>query len=283
METGQQPARSWISDAIIIAAIGASTSLLAFFYEIGYCDYFNIPRQFISINTTIISTVIGLLGFIIVPSVFLRFIPTEIAVLDFPRGFRITLFVTYLLGGLSMLYISGIHEPENFVPIACLAVFAALFWFVIFLTGSTQQDIPDREFAKFTAELKAIEKSRASRSGIIRSGIIRYERPIMIGLAILCVGAVFLRTMARTDAKNQKVFRVVSQYSENEPEFLLPVFNHSAKEDRVILRIYSDYLITAPFNRSTKVIDKKLYILKMSDMSKIPLTTEEVGPLSLKP
>jgi hypothetical protein len=49
----------------------------------------------------------------------------------------------------------------------------------------------------------------------------------------------------------------------------------------VVLQIYGDYLLTATFDRATKVIKKQLYILKVSEMAKTPLTTEKVGPLQV--
>ena len=62
-------------------------------------------------------------------------------------------------------------------------------------------------------------------------------------------------------------------------EFL--VIDHSPEV--VVLRIYGEYLITAPFDRSTKEIEKKLYIFKLSDNSPTLLTLEKAGPLKVKP
>jgi hypothetical protein len=52
----------------------------------------------------------------------------------------------------------------------------------------------------------------------------------------------------------------------------------------VVLRVYGDYLITAPLIRdpSRNQVEKKLYILKLSEMEKIPLTLEKVGTLKVK-
>jgi hypothetical protein len=57
----------------------------------------------------------------------------------------------------------------------------------------------------------------------------------------------------------------------------------SQRPEVVVLRIYGEYLITAPFDRSTREFEKKLYLLKISDMTKLPLTLEKVGPLKVKP
>lgn len=51
----------------------------------------------------------------------------------------------------------------------------------------------------------------------------------------------------------------------------------------VVLRIYGDYLVTAPFDRTTKQFEKKLSLLKISEMAEVPLTYEKAGPLHAKP
>jgi hypothetical protein len=73
----------------------------------------------------------------------------------------------------------------------------------------------------------------------------------------------------RTYASNLAMFQVVTA--------------ESPRPEVVVLRIYGDYLITAPFDRSTKEFEKKLYLLKISEMAKTPLTYERVGPLRVRP
>jgi hypothetical protein len=57
----------------------------------------------------------------------------------------------------------------------------------------------------------------------------------------------------------------------------------SPRPEVVVLRIYGDYLITAPFDRPGHTFEKKLYLLKISEMATVPLTYEEIGPLKVKP
>jgi hypothetical protein len=49
-----------------------------------------------------------------------------------------------------------------------------------------------------------------------------------------------------------------------------------------VLRMYGEYVYTVPFNRGTKEFEKKLIIVKISDI-KTPLSLEKVGPLHVKP
>jgi hypothetical protein len=64
-----------------------------------------------------------------------------------------------------------------------------------------------------------------------------------------------------------------------------PAPGESPRPEVAVIRIYGDYLLAVPFNRTTspKQFEKKLYILKLSDMPKIPLVLESIGPLIPKP
>jgi len=50
LETQQPLGKAWITDAIIIALVTAGAYLSALYYEIGFCDYYNIPHYLISLN-----------------------------------------------------------------------------------------------------------------------------------------------------------------------------------------------------------------------------------------
>jgi hypothetical protein len=54
METGQQLPRSGLTEAILLALIPASAYLWAFYYELGFCTYFHISSEMISLNTTVV-------------------------------------------------------------------------------------------------------------------------------------------------------------------------------------------------------------------------------------
>jgi hypothetical protein len=63
----------------------------------------------------------------------------------------------------------------------------------------------------------------------------------------------------------------------------MPIASDGLRPEVVILRIYGEYLVTAPFDRADQTFEKKLYLLKISEMSTVPLTFEKVGPLPVKP
>jgi hypothetical protein len=92
-------------------------------------------------------------------------------------------------------------------------------------------------------------------------------------LIVVSIGARISRDGGKSDAAGYEWFQVIAA-SQDIPEV-------------VVLRVYGDYLITAPIVSPVKQegpneIEKTLYILKLPDMSKIPLTLKKVGPLKLK-
>jgi hypothetical protein len=90
-------------------------------------------------------------------------------------------------------------------------------------------------------------------------------RIILLFLIVLFFGFAGARWSGRTYAENLEEFYVMAQ----SPEV-------------VVLRIYSDHLITTPFDRLTKQVERKFYILKLSEIPTTPLSLEKIGPLKIK-
>jgi hypothetical protein len=63
---------------------------------------------------------------------------------------------------------------------------------------------------------------------------------------------------------------------------IIPPSQNSGRQEVVVLRIYGDYLITAPFDETTKEIERKLYILKLDEISDMPLIYKKFGGLKPK-
>jgi hypothetical protein len=112
---------------------------------------------------------------------------------------------------------------------------------------------------------------------------------------IICLSLVLVRENMSFDRLITLVIAIVGYgifiyymagyaYAKYQAEFF--VINHSPK--LVVLRIYGDYLITAPLvtpvkSEGNNQVNKTLQILKLSEMDKTPLTLEkELGPLTVK-
>src|SRR4030095_693122 len=88
--------KSWITDAIIIALVTAFAYLSALYYEIGFCDYFNIPHYLISLNTPLVLKLawpaFGLGLFTVLVIIFVRM------VMEYLSTSRIGIFSMYIFG-----------------------------------------------------------------------------------------------------------------------------------------------------------------------------------------
>jgi hypothetical protein len=63
-----------------------------------------------------------------------------------------------------------------------------------------------------------------------------------------------------------------------EKEFLVL----ASSPDTVVLRIYGDNIICAPFNRSAKEMQRSFIIHKVGETPPLELRLEKIGPLVLK-
>jgi hypothetical protein len=115
---------------------------------------------------------------------------------------------------------------------------------------------------KLTAQAEAEENNRT----IGRLLNARFGNVGVTTLLIIMYGLSLAYAAGRAHGEQQEEFLVIDQ----SPEV-------------VVLRIYGEYLITAPVDRSTKEVEKKFVILKLSDNSPTSLTLEKVGPLKVKP
>jgi hypothetical protein len=53
-------------------------------------------------------------------------------------------------------------------------------------------------------------------------------------------------------------------------------------KDLVVFQLSGDYLVTLPLDRTTQKVERKIYLLKISDMGQTPIEHEQVGPLRVK-
>ncbi|MCK4472257.1 MAG: hypothetical protein KAW49_10775 [Anaerolineae bacterium] len=83
------------------------------------------------------------------------------------------------------------------------------------------------------------------------------------------IGLVFLTTILLARG-------VGGTLASSQQEFLVT----STSPEMVVLRIYGDNLVCAPFNRSTGEVEQRFVVLKTAEDPDLMLALEEVGPLS---
>ncbi len=277
METERQPVRSWITDGIIIALATATAYLWTLFYEIGFCDYFNIPYYFISLNTTTVLATSG--EFILAVLILYLFIAGPLHMSQQINNFINKSSIRRFIIGISIIFfftlvsliflVSDKERRQTWTIIAIFGAAAIAAAIIVFFVKPlfTQRDKEGSYWEKLIADLPPTERTGLSGSSLAQRHM-HFSAIVIIFIVVISisVGAYAHRKMGQSNAQRQEWFLVVAQ----SPEV-------------VVLRNYSDYLFASPINRSTKEIEKKLFILKISEMTKIPLTTEKVGPLRVKP
>jgi len=271
METQQVSVRSWISDGIMIAVMTATAYIWALAYEVGFCNYFYIPFSFISLNPITILAIAG--GIIIVTaSMALLFIIPGIILAPLIRLGTRSISGTIILAAslILLIFVSMMITDRELWKYQILGeILLALLIMIFFIWPLFTQRGKGSYKEKLAAELKRHQEPRSSRPQTLS-----YTKAFLIVLYIfifVCSGIYIAFNLGRDMARDRRFFLVLPKSAE-------------VPEEVAVLTAYGDYLITSPIDRSTKpvTVNKTLYLLKMSEIGKTPLTFENVGPLKIK-
>jgi hypothetical protein len=260
---------SWLSGGILIALVTATAYLWAFSYETGFCNYFRITFYLISLSLT---TILPVAGSIILITSFMVFIFITPGIILSPLFRYTTKSITGLIiSALAVLLLSFVHflvftgwQRNGWILLEIYIVFLMM---IIFLRPLFTQRGKGSYKEKLAAELQQYQEPRSSRPQTNPNNLAFVV--VLIVFVFVCIGIYGAYDMGSTNAQERRLFLVLPKSSE------VPV-------EVVVLTAYGDYIITSPIDRSTKTIEKTLYLLKLSEISKIPLTFENVGPLKIK-
>lgn len=263
--TGEQVGRRWIAwatEGFVLAIAPVIGYFVAFVFEVGYAGKFKIPIEFISLSLSDIIAVTSLLAII-------------------------AALIWIFFGG---LYVQAFHKStdpvyrrvfSNFPFFVLFVIHALLFrdlwseylWVVVYFVLFLFFDFVFPLIAKYKvtgykAKLTAQDKiDDAARRGPLRSFIAREGgRPAQF---IIVVG-IFVLTTAHSAGRASAL---------NKAEYLVP----SDGDNIVVLRLYGDHLVCAPFDRDKKTVRPEFSILPLVDTSnQRSLNLEKVGPLRLE-
>jgi hypothetical protein len=252
-ESEQGSGKSWITDSAIVIALATVTSyLLYLFYEIGFCRYFSIPYDFISISKTQVLITAGqatrFVGFLIMTTLLSKLISSYInnKTIRFQRfqpkrKFRIIFSISY------------------FIVVSVLGYLFFPKWWPVLLHDLSV-------FKEPTLRLIAVVAVAVLSIPLLPNRI-----RLIVLLFTLVVAIPGARQVGQYEAERWKSFLVVKE----------PLEDKTVSE-AIGLRIYGEHLLAVPFNRANKKFEKTFLLLKMSDIAKKTLTLEEVGPLKPK-
>lgn len=254
----KQITKHWVSEGLIIAACSIVAYLLTFVYEAGFARFFRIPLEFITLNLTSIFVVAGAL---LVVVIFL-FLLTELIFTILNRGdnpiYRgvVRLIPVFLLFA-ALLFLYGVQWRE-WIWIAVVMIMLAFLEFGFPL-------ITQRHKIHYRDKLEAQEEVERQVETPIDRAIWRMGSTAIIIILCLWLGLSISYHAGHAAALKQDEFLVAT----TSPEM-------------VVLRIYGDKLICAPFERATKEVQRSFIVLKVAEDPKLMLRLEKVGPLRLK-
>lgn len=244
---------NWFRIVLVIApALGYT---LAYTYEIGYCNVFKIPKEFIFLNwTTVIIGITAAFGgsLLMIWFVMMLLVPRQATKSMGP--IRRRLYVLFIIFSFSFFVsFKYLLAKELIFIIAYLVAMAA----TLFLLPLLDKDI--RKIKGYSNKLIAYdERLKTSEDPLLkRIG----SRGIIV--IMLLVGAyTFTYLEGRAQAINQEEFYVPSTYP------------HA-----VVLRIYGDNIVCAPVNQARREIERTYFILKTDDEPRPMLIAIKTGRL----
>jgi hypothetical protein len=255
----------WIKSGLIVGAISIGGYWLGFVYEKGYADYFAIPIQLISLNLisifrSILELIAVVIGLLVLANVWYAII-IEIKGVIYRRITGFTAPILYCAAALLILGSDSWSHLKWFMPVF------AYFLLDTFVFPLVEQ----RGKGTYSQKLEAAEATWEQNKSKTLFGFAaqKINRRISQGTRIWIIMAIyvlfsFASWIGTAEAQKQKSFWVT-----REPQSL------------VVLRIYGDKFICAPFDSKARTVEKTLYILDTPKQDGIWLDWKEVGPLKL--
>jgi len=260
-----QKMKNLLTDAFLIAIGTALLYLIAFFYEWGYCSYFEIPSNFISPNTSTVLVAAGAIGSFFtfsiqlfgfaVPLLRAGTNPTEKQ-----RPYREVFLINALLLilGFVLLKAYGFYWQGALL----FALLVALLNFIFFGIGL----LVYRKHGSIANRLQAIRADQQNDSfdawALIQEKIGRTSTLSVIAF-ISILGIAFV--IGNGEAARQQRFLMIN----DSPTF-------------AVLRVYGELVIAGEVDSSKKEIGPGLMLFRTSTEKPLRLSAELAGPLSSK-
>jgi hypothetical protein len=251
-----------IPDAILLALASAGAYLFSYYYEKGYTSVFKIPSSLIVINLSSLLT----FGAIIIGG-FIFLIPIGNVLVMFVIGnsksskgsnpvFLHTLFPVIIVGILAVIQIAifGIRNWQQWLLYAIMLLVAAFFQFAFPLLSQK-----GKNYAEKLSAQEETEKQFPDAFVLMRN---KFGNSSLIIFLVFILGISIAENVGKSSATNQKDFLVTN----TTPEM-------------VVLRVYGDNFICAPFTRATGKTETTFTLLKSSGDANLVLNLETIGPL----
>lgn len=262
-EKSQIKIEDWLFKGLVFA-IPFIGYFLAFRYEEGFCSVFQIPSSLISLSLINIFIGIGALVGILfllygVVDLIIRFLPKrENPIFDSLRvllpGFLLLIVYLVLFG---KFWQEWVWILSTFLFLCFLEFIFPLFTF------PKEKTYFEKLKAQQRSDTKEAAQQLRKMEGVLLLGI---PWRVIYKIFLLSLGLLYLSlfsyAVGRSIALKQKEFLV---FYDSQP--------------MVILRIYDDTIISAPFNKTTKEVEKKFIVYKVGEEPRFIFNLEKIGPL----
>lgn len=255
-------ANLWLKSGLGVGAISVGGYLLGFAYELGYASYFGIPVQLIKLNLiSIFLSITGLFALL-----WFLFSIINVGYTFFSQR-QAVIFRGIVRSAPSILFFAAAFYvyKGTFSYLKWLIFLPALYLFGEFVLPLITQRGKGTYYQKLGAQEETSKKFQEpktifdfiaqKKSGLNLSRLIR-------AIIIFVILYLFASWIGLVEAQRQKNFLVI-----REPKPL------------VVLRIYGDKFVCAPFDSKAGTVEKALYILDTPSPHGLWLDWQQVGPL----
>jgi hypothetical protein len=253
----RKPSPIWWQSIIAVSPIAVALGyIMAYLYELGYCNAFGIPTEFISIDKTNVLISVSKVFLSTVALFWVAYVFVTMTSKPKKRGpirrrFILLMIIVLIYIAFAIDYPIARREWYYIVPILII------FIFLLFISPA----ITHRNVKGYRKRLIAQDKINAATNPInyIERHIGRSTAIILL-LLLPLIALPYLN--GETDATEQENFLVPSTY-----------------QSSVVLRIYGDNLICAELDPQGSKLTGRLFMISMDDEPRPYLRLQKVGRL----
>jgi phage shock protein PspC (stress-responsive transcriptional regulator) len=257
----ENDAKLWLKSSLGVAALSIGGYLLGFAYEKGYADYFGIPVQLVKLN--LISIFLSIFGLAAMMLILIGYVNTGYIFFREKNG---VIFRAIIRSAPSVLFCAAVfyiyrNTLWRNMLLATITVWPIYMLFMEFIVPLITQ----RGKGTYYQKLETQEEKNKQMEPTSIWDLFTYKRSVTITLYLITTISllyVFANWAGMVEAREQKGFFIIKE-----------------PKPFVVLRIYGDKFICAPFDSKARTVEKTLYILDTPKQDGIWLDWREVGPL----
>ena len=256
-----------LSDTLLLAALPFLAYLFTFIYQAGYLKAFELPLQFVSITTTDVfnigGKVLGVFSTILVSlNVFSSFLPK--GRLPYPLAKRFSLLVPILLIAIPALFFYK-WGAVSYLFSSFLIFAIILMFFPALVTRKYKGPYLHRieMIDKDVTDVNPTNSNAFDGALFARTvNLLGYKVFIVIVYLLLSLYITF--NAGKSTAQNQEIFYIVNTSPET-----------------IVLFMTNEKIISAPFDKTTRVIEPEFMIINIGDTTDLKLRLSNIGRLGL--